>query len=166
LLAGLLLAITGCAPVVVNTDPDTFPVPAGAASQLRGPQTVELNNVYKTEKQEVIMPRGPTWLGDLKQYTDTAITMLGREMGKVGVNVASPASKTINLRVYNVQAAPSGFVIRASLVLEADYGDGTKSTIKTQNSSPSDAWRAVSGALMFAVRQLLLDQQFVDYVNR
>jgi hypothetical protein len=165
-LAGLLLAITGCAPLVIETNPDTFRVAADAASQLRGPQSVALNNAYQTAKQETIFHGGPTWTADLKQFTDTAITMLGREMSNRGVNVASPAAKTVTLRVHSVEAGPAMFIIRSSLVLEAEYGDGTKSSIRTENSSPSDAWRAVSGALMFAVTRLLRDEQFLAYVNR
>ena len=101
----------------------------------------------------------------MKQYTDTAITMLGREMQKRSVAVDPKASKTVTLRVYDVSASP-GWVIHSSLTLEAVYGDGTKSTIMTKNSSPSDAWRSVDGSLMFAVTQLLSDDRFVAYVNK
>lgn len=165
-LVASLLAIAGCAPLTIETNPDTFQVPAGTASQLRGPQTVALNNSYAAETRVAIYQGAATWNADLKQYTDTAITMLGREMGKQGIKLESGAAKTVKLRVQNVQAGPSGWVISASLELEAEYADGTKSLIRTQNNSPSDAWRAVSGALMFAVGRLLIDPAFVAYVNR
>ena len=162
----LLIAASGCAPVVIDTNPDTFPVKPETASAVRGQQAIALVNAYPAEQKVVIFPGGPTWVGDLKQHTDTALTMLERAMSGRGVKVGSPADKTVTLRVANVQAAPGGFVIRSSLVLEAEYGDGTKSRIQTQNSSPSDAWRAVNGALLFAVNQLLNDNQFLAYVNK
>jgi hypothetical protein len=162
----LLLAATGCAPLVVDTNPDTFPVQSAAASGVRGQQSISLVNAYQAEQKVVIFPGGPTWVADMKQHTDTAITMLGRAMSGRGVKMGSPAEKTVTLRVTNVQAAPRGFVIGSSLVLEAEYGDGTKSQIQTQNSSPSDAWRAVNGALTFAVNRLLNDNQFLAYVNK
>jgi hypothetical protein len=165
LLAASLLAAAACGPLTVQSDPDTFAVPAGTASQLRGPQTVALGNAYAAETRVTIYPGGPTWNADLKQYTDTAITMLGREMDKQGIKVASPAAKSVKLRVLNVQASP-GWVIRSSLEMEAEYGDGTKSMLRTENSSPSDAWRAVNGALMYAVARLLVDEAFLAYVNR
>jgi len=101
----------------------------------------------------------------MKQYTDTAITMLGKEMQKRSVTIDPKATKTVVLRVYDVSASP-GWVINSSVTLEAVYGDGTKSTVITTNSSPSDAWRSVDGSLMFAVTRLLGDDQFVAYVNK
>lgn len=166
LLAALLLAITGCAPITVDTNPDTFAVPKGAASQVRGQQSIALKNVYQKPTVEQIFPGGATWVADLKQYTDSAITMLGKEMTNVGVKIESPAAKSITLRVHSVQAAPKFFTIQSSLVLEAVYGDGTKSSIRTENSSPATAYRAVSGALTFAVQRLLYDEQFLAYVNK
>ena len=167
MLTGMLLALAGCGSVVIDANPDTFAVPAGMASQLRGPQSVALKNAYPEAKQETIMSSGgATLLADFKQYTDAAITMLGREMQKAGVGIAPSATKSVTLRVHSVQAVHGGFTIRSSLVLEAEYGDGTKSSIAAENSSPSDAWRAVSGALMYAVSRLLNDEQFVAFVNR
>lgn len=165
ILAALLLTAAGCGSLTIDANPDTFSVPSGTASQLRGPQTVALNNFYGAQTQVTIYQGTGTWNADLKQYTDTAITMLGREMGKQGIKLEPSAAKSVRLRVLNVQGTP-GWTITASLELEAEYADGTKSLIKTQNSSPSDAWRAVSGALMFAVSRLLIDEAFVAYVNR
>ena len=136
-----------------------------AAAQVRGGQSVALNNAYTAETQVKIFAGGVDWLADLKQYTETAMTMLGNEMQKKGITVAPQSAKSVTLRVYDVQASP-GWVIRSSLALEALYGDGTQSTIRAENTSPSDAWRAVDGALMFAVTRLLRDEQFLAYVNR
>lgn len=161
--AGLLLA--GCGPLIIASKPDTFTVPPEAVAHVRGPQNVALNNAYKaaTETKIFIGPR--EWVADLQQYTDTAMVMLGKEMGRKAVTVVPQASKTITLRVYDVQARP-GWTIQCSLALDAQYGDGTRSTIRTQNASPSDAWRAIDGAIMFAVSRLLRDDQFLAYVNK
>ena len=165
-LAGLLwTGLTGCGPILVASNPDTFAVPQDAAALLRGGQSVALNNAYTEETQVKIYAGGAGWLADLKQYTETAMAMLGKEMQKKGIAVAPQSAKSVTLRVYDVQASP-GWVIRSSVTLEAQYGDGTKSTIRTENSSPSDAWRAVDGAIMFAVTRLLRDEQFLAYVNR
>ena len=165
-LAGLLLtALTGCGPLIIRSNPDTFAVPAEAATQLRGQQSVALNNAYKAETQVKIYTGPRDWVADLEQYTETAITMLGREMTKKGIAVAPQATKSVTLRVHDVQVS-LGWVIRCSLVLEAQHGDGTKSTIITENSSPGTAWRAVDGAIMLAVSRLLRDEQFLAYVNQ
>lgn len=165
-VALLVVVLTGCAAPIIVTNPDTFKVPAGAAKYLRAGGNVALNNAYQAETKVKIWTYSDTgWFGDLKQYTDTAITMLGREMQKKSVAVDPKAAKTITLRVYDVSASP-GWVIESHLTLEARYGDGTRSTITTKNSSPSDAWRSVDGSLMFAVSQLLGDDKFVAYVNK
>lgn len=164
--SGLLLAaLTGCGPLIIKSNPSTFSVPADAAAQLVKQQSVALNNAYKAETQVRIFTGTRDWQGDLQQYTDTAITLLGREMTKKGTDLSPQSAKTITLRVRDVQASP-GWVIRSVLVLEAQYGDGTISTIASENTSPSDAWRAVDGAIMRAVSQLLRDDKFLAYVNR
>lgn len=163
LLVGMLV---GCAAPTIETDPDTFDVPEDAAKHLRAGGNVALTNAYSAETKVKIWTMGDSgWFGDLKQYTDTAITMLGREMQKKGVTVDPKAAKTVTLKVRDVSASP-GWTIESNLTLEAQYGDGTKSVITTRNSSPSDAWRSVSGSLMYAVTQLLSDKKFVEYVNK
>ena len=166
LLVALLGVLAGCAPPIIDTKPDTFNVPADAARDVRAGGTVALNNAYPAETKVKIYALGDSgWFADMKQYTDTAITMLGGELQKKSVTIDPKGPKTITLRVYDVSASP-GWVINSSLTLEALYGDGTKSTVRTENSSPSDAWRSVDGSLMFAVTRLLGDPQFLAYVNK
>ncbi len=161
LLVGVL---AGCATTIVS-DPDTFNVPADAAKHLRAGGNVALNNAYQAETKVTFYRSGnASWIADLKQYTDTAITMLGREMQKKSVAVDPKAAKTVTLRVYDVSAT-LGWVVKIDLTFEAQYGDGTKSTITTKNSSPGTPARAVDGSLMFAVSRLLGDDKFLAYVN-
>jgi hypothetical protein len=164
-LAGLFVA--GCGPVTLVAKPDTFNVPAEAGAKLRSGQSVSLNNAYKAKTDATVysVRDQPGWIGDLQQYTDTAIVMLGKEMAKRAVTVGPQAAKSVTLRVYDVKGTP-GWTIQVTLALEAQYGDGTKSVILTENSSPSDAWRALDGAIMFAVSRLLRDDDFLAYVNK
>ena len=162
LLVGVL---AGCAAPIIVTSPDTFNVPAGAAKHLRAGGNVALNNAYQAETKVKIWTYSDTgWFGDLKQYTDTAITMLGREMQKKSVAVDPKAAKTVTLRVYDLSAS-APWHLRFVLILEAQYGDGTKSTIKSENRSPWTVWSAVDGSLMVAVFRLLGDDKFLAYVN-
>ncbi|MGE5849960.1 MAG: hypothetical protein ACM362_07530 [Candidatus Methylomirabilota bacterium] len=102
-LAGLLLtALTGCGPLLIASRPDTFAVPEDAAALVRGGQSVALNNACTAETQVKIFTGGVDWLADLKQYTETAMTMLGNEMQKKGITVASQSAKSVTLRVYDV----------------------------------------------------------------
>lgn len=164
--AGLLAAaLAGCGPLMIQSDPATFPVTPGAGADLRGPQSVTLNNAYQAPTQAMIYTGARDWAADLQQYTQTAITLLDREMAKKDISNSAQASKSITLRVRDVHAG-LGWVIRASLILEAQYGDGTRSVIATENTSPATAFRAVDGAIMLAVTRLLNDERFIAYVNR
>ena len=161
LLVGMLASCVS----TIDSDPDTFNVPADAAKHLRAGGNVALNNAYQAEtKVKILTHSGSSWIGDLKQYTDTAITMLGREMQKKSVAVDPKAAKTVTLRVYDVSAT-LGWVVKIDLTFEAQYGDGTKSTFTQENSSPGTPGRALDGSLMFAVFRLLGDDKFLAYVN-
>ncbi len=99
IVALLVGVLAGCARTIVS-DPNQFNVPADAAKHLRAGGNVALNNAYQAETKVKIWTYSDTgWFGDLKQYTDTAITMLGREMQKKSVAVDPNAAKTVNLRV-------------------------------------------------------------------
>ncbi len=161
LLVGMLASCVS----TIDSDPDTFNVPADAAKHLRAGGNVALNNAYQAEtKVNILTHSGSSWIGDLKQYTDTAITMLGREMQKKSVAVDPKAAKTVTLRVYDVSAT-LGWVVGTVLTLEAQYGDGTKSTIKSANRSGWTVYSMVDGSLMVAVFRLLGDDKFLAYVN-
>ena len=164
IVALLVGVLAGCARTIVSS-PNTFNVPADAAKHLRAGGNVALNNAYQAETKVTFFRSGEvSWIADLKQYTDTAITMLGREMQKKSVAVDPKAAKTVTLRVYDLSAS-APWHLRFVLILEAQYGDGTKSTIKSENRSPWTVWSAVDGSLMVAVFRLLGDDKFLAYVN-
>jgi hypothetical protein len=166
IVALLVGVLAGCARTIVS-DPDTFNVPADAAKHLRAGGNVALNNAYQAETKVTFYRAGnASWVADLKQYTDTAITMLGREMQKKSVAVDPKAAKTVTLRVYGLSAfGQSAFGRGAVLILEAQYGDGTKSTIKSQGTSQWTAGGMVDHSLMIAVSRLLDSYKFQAYVN-
>ena len=171
---GVLIAflVAGCGPMLIESDPATFRVPPKAAAHLRGQQSIALKNAYEKETLVMILSRsvGVGWQGDLRQYTETAITLLSGEMTGKAIDLSPQAAKSVTLRVRDVRAdfIPIILVYRYEcfLVLEAQYGDGTKSIIKAENDSPVDAPRVVSGAIMRAVERLLGDENFLAYVNR
>ena len=161
LLVGMLASCVS----TIDSDPDTFNVPADAAKHLRAGGNVALNNAYQAETKVTFYRYGDvSWVADLKQYTDTVITMLGREMQKKSVAVDPKAAKTVTLRVYDLSLRAPGYTSLV-LILEAQYGDGTKSTIKSENRSSWTVYSMVDGSLMVAVFRLLGDDKFLAYVN-
>jgi len=164
--AALLLTALAACVTPIETDPDTFRVEPAAASQLRGPQTVALNNAYKTAREVTI---GRNMSADLRQLTETAIIMLGRAMEKQGIRVMPQADKTVTLRVHRVSVGIYGLQIApqypAKLVLEVEYLNGKKTSIEALNVAPYSPWRATGGAILFALNDLVRHEQFVAYIN-
>ena len=197
----LLGALAGCANFIA-TNADTFDLPADAGKNLRAGGTVALRNVYQAETKtaiwhEIIYNRQstPIAFANLKQYTETAITMLTRQMNKKSVIVEPQGSRTVTLKVYDVtsgtrkrpyqvQSNPVLWIVEVPLALianaediskhatfysalrlEAVYGDGTRSTITTTNGSNWSAARAMDAAMMVGISLLLEDEAFVAYIN-
>jgi hypothetical protein len=172
LLAAAFLALVaaGCA-VDVPTSPDTFSLDAKGASHLRRPQSVALSNGYETEaKKQFSVGHGVTWAVDQKQLTETAVVMLKRSFEKHGITPVAQGDKSVLLRVRadNAFVHSGAFVAHSNvrLVLEAQFGDGTSTSIPGDNQSPMGAQRAFDGAVLFALNGLLSDERFVAYLNR
>lgn len=165
----LLVALTGCGAqmkMAIRSSPDTFAVPSSATELLRSKQNIAINNAYQSQTPVYLFTLGKgDFFADLKQFTETAMTLLEREMTKKGVTVA-PATKSVTLRVHSVQNKIGFATAAASLVLDAEYDDGTKSLIQAQDTSAVGGRRAIDGALMRAVSQLLRDERFLAYVNK
>jgi len=161
--AVLLLLAVGACTSNIESRPTSFDIREG--SKLRGSQRIALQNTYQAPAVVTIMRQGQTrWEADLKSLTDTAVSMLGRHMGKEGIAVDSAAAKTIALRVSDVTAMVAPFANRASLTLEARLGNGATRSARIHNTS-ADAQRAVDGAVVLALTELLKDEQFLAYVN-
>ena len=141
----------------------------GDTAALRGPQSIMLKNSYSSETKIVIVKGGGlTMDADLLQLTDTAITMIGRHLGKNGIVVGN-GQKTITLCVRDLKANIFGYstttYLDTFLNLEAQMGDGTVAMVPAQNRSTKNPPDSIQGALLFAVTGLLNDERFVRYVN-
>ena len=163
-------ALAGCGQFPIQTDASTFSIEPAAVAHLRAQQAVALKNGYAAPAQ-ANMPqgRGQIWTSDLKQLTETAISMLGRALEKQGIRIAPEAEKTVTLRVHELRAGMYGVMIhprvRAMLVLDAQYADGATTSVHALNTSPMGAPRAIDGAVLFALNDLVRNEQFVSYVN-
>jgi len=158
----LVLAMTGCT-VDIQSRPTAFDIQE--STKLRGDQRIALLNAYQAPTVVTIMRSGQTrWEADLKSFTDTSISMLGRHMSKQGIAIDSASAKRVTLRVHEVTATVAPFANRVFLTLDAELGNGTTKSVRMPNTSP-DAQRALDGALLFALTELLKDEQFLAYLN-
>jgi hypothetical protein len=162
-LAALLLVATAGCTVDIQSRTDAFDIQGGA--KLRGDQQIALHNAYQVPTVVTIMRSGQTrWQADLKSLTDTGISMLGRHLSKQGVTIDGGATKKVTLRVHEVTATVAPFANRVFLTLDADLGNGATRSIRIPNTSP-EAQRALDGAVVLGLTELLKDEQFLAYVN-
>jgi hypothetical protein len=169
-LAFLLAAALSACTIPVDTSPDTFKVEPVALSHLSGVKGVALENAYKVDAPQGIRVGEHTWVLQQKQLTDTAIVMLQRALEQQGLGAAPEAGKTVALRVHSPRASmrilPFFAQTFASVALDAEFGDGTKTTVYADNQSPMSGQRAFEGAILFSLNKLLLDEKFVAYLKR
>jgi hypothetical protein len=161
--------MSGCS-VPVSTDPERFKLGSAAVSHLR-PTTVALNNAYESARRVPVPYNGPTrpaprLTSDLRELTETAITALRGALEKRGVAVSAEAEKAVTLGVHVVGIEELAFRgVAATVILEARYGDEKRSAVEARNFSPLTYGRAIDGAVVIALNNLLGDAEFVAYMN-
>jgi hypothetical protein len=163
------MVLSACT-IPVDTSPDTFNVEPTALTHLSGAKGVALENAYKADAPQSIRVGESTWVLQQKQMTDTAIVMLRRALEKQGLSAAPGAGKTVALRLHSprgsVRVLPFVAQTFAEVALDAEFGDGTRTTVYADNQSPMGAPRAFEGAILFSLNQLLMDEKFVAYLKR
>jgi len=163
-----VISLCGCTTRALS-DPTTFEVRDGAVPRLRGEQSIAVKNAYSAPT--VVVVQRTQVIGadnklevDLKEFTDTAIGMLERRMQKDGITADVAAAKAVTLRVRDVSVLSDGFAALSTVTFEAELGNGLKTVLRIKNNSTS-AQRALDGAMVRGVTQLLNDEQFLAYIN-
>jgi hypothetical protein len=161
---GLLAsALCGCT-TRLQSDPTTFDVRQDATPSLRA-QGVALVNAYSAPVIVVVAQnRGSKVEADLREFTSTAIGILERRMKKDGLTMDPNATKRVTLRMKDVSVLFDGFASLGTVTVEADLANGAKRTFRIKNNTSSGG-RALDGAALRGVVELLKDEQFLAYMN-
>jgi hypothetical protein len=168
-LAAPLLAagLNACGMMInVPTNPDNYNIEPKALAHLRAPQTVALKNAYPGEANASMPIQHNTLVVEQHKLTETAIVMLRRALEKRGIATAEQAQKTITLRVRAQGYRMQMFRWTGKVMLESQLGDGTTISYPNESLSPKGWENAFDGAVLFALNDLLADEQFVAYMNR
>ena len=164
LLAVLLIAGSLGSCSTDSTDPNRFSLPPSDLAHLRAPQSLGMRNAYPAP--------APIKTGllafDQQQLTETAIAMLTRAMDKHGIAVAAQAEKTVTLRVRLTNLRMRGMPPQrtARIYLDAELGDGTSTSLEAEETSLGEFDRAIDGAILVALKDLVADEKFVAYMKR
>jgi len=160
----ILLAASGCTHHYVP-EPDTFRL--DAINEFSSTNSIWLENA-QTDSEDVIFATsmGHKFYGNLKEWTETAITITQRELTKRGMTVIANSEKRLKLSVNSIQGTFGFAVVRVQLTLKAETGNGYVNTYIGDNRSPATVYRAADGAVMRAVAEMLRDGNLVDYLTK
>lgn len=169
-IAALLLTLaTGCV-VTAPSNPTLYQIEPKGLAQLRGGQVVALQNGFPGAAKVNVRLRSTTLEIDQREFTETAIAMLGRALQSRGIDTAGKDEKQVVVWVRMagmlVQIRPPIVQATARVVVHARFADGTETSIRAENMSPGGYGRAIDGAILFALNELVEDEKFVAYMNR
>jgi len=152
----------------IPSDPTRYELETNALSSVRATRQVALSNAYPEEANANVTfkLRGNTLVFDQKRLTDTAVAMLGRAMEKQNIGIAADATKTVALRVRVTGYRFQVFRWTGRIILEARFGDGTSTSIPSENLSGLGWEQAFDGAVLFALKDLAEDEKFLAYLNQ
>jgi hypothetical protein len=160
-----ILMLGGCGPIKIHSDPETFKPNYQPLPVFESKQQIRLDNAYSSEEVVDVTANGPNWIGDLQQFTDTAVAILKNEFKKSNISI-SPVSETqLAIRIYNVNFVMGAWMVRCTLELEILMPDGKAIAVEGMNRSPAGAFRALDGAIIHAVENMLQDNRFVEYLS-
>lgn len=157
-VAGMISLTAGCV-FTVPTNPDAYPVVAAEFQALPAGTRVELVNGFS---KSYMARMNNNQQADLHQFTQTAITALGRALEKKGAVQAAGGAR-VTLEVTGPTLTPGFGFVRCSVSLNADLG-GTK--VSTWGDAAGmDSSKNFSSAITNAVEALLKKPEFRDYLT-
>ena len=104
--------------------------------------------------------------GNYQQWTDTASEIARRELSKRGMTIVDSTQKSVNMSVETVNITVGMWAARCELTLKVATGEGYAKTYLGDNRSPATVNRAIDGAVMRAVAEMLRDQEIIAYLKK
>lgn len=159
---GFAIFFLGGCSVNIDTKPDAYPFPSEQVFGVRPGIVVNIKNFYT--KPEVAELASLVFC-DLQQFTDTALTIVHRELQMKGVKISPDTKKTVVLKMVYPSWVRGMWTMKGRVTLQAILGNGQLVTIDADNQTGGNAFRAFNGAILKAVTSLLKDEVFSAYLN-
>ena len=169
-LLGALMSIT----VFLSACSTTYAPRAGAADPKLLPtvpsgKRIALINTQPSSERVLIgdAGMGRKVYGDLRAWTDNAITAIRKSLEKKGAVVNPSADKTLKVAVSSAEfgEAGGGWAFRATITFTIETGDGQKLKLGVEDNS----WKflnACDGAMEKLPVVALNDERVVKYLNQ
>jgi hypothetical protein len=114
------------------------------------------------------------YYANLREMTDTAVSLLSQELSKRGMTVkdiGNDKPKILKLTVTRIHVTPinaplyfTGMGCRATVHLSVETGDGHKRDYSTTNDA-SYPERACDGSISKVIANVLNDSSFIEYLK-
>jgi len=157
----MLAVLTGC---VMHGIPNPRPLKVGVAADLSASQPVKVVNAQASSEVITIGRVGfGKMMGNLHEWTESAVTLLKSELTKRSVTVADDGTKILKLTITSVKLSsrPMGSACTAKIKVET--GDGT-TVLLDGHAASSQPPRACDAAVAAAVEALLTDKTVQAYL--
>lgn len=162
-LALALTVLTGCARSY-TAQPDTYDMEILPEFTPSGPVTL-VNNQPSTKEIVYATDGVQEFKANLHDWTDTAITIVEREITLRGGSVGPTASKELELAIVSVTTTTGGWGWRTFTNLDVTTGDGYRNRYVGEGPSIS-AFRAADASVMRAVAEMFRDEKILEYLSR
>jgi len=165
-IAGLVVALgfilCGCAQTYRA---EVYPIaPSLITSQFSGSGPVLIKNEATEGRIQLgANNAGYTFWGDLRQITDTAISLLSGELSNRGFFVEKEASKVLKVKVIETRISQD-MGTRCSMQFYVETADGYKRVYSAYNSGFTHT-RTCDGAITKAVADVLNDSKIIEYMK-
>jgi len=144
--------------------PNPRPLNARIASDLKASQAVSVVNAQTSDEEIVIGRAGMGKMkGNLREWTDTAVTVLRTELKKRSVTVADDGPKSLKVAITAATLSSRPMGAASTVQIEVETGDGGKHVLSGRASSMQPP-RACDGAVADAVKAILTDEAIQAYL--
>jgi uncharacterized lipoprotein YajG len=163
-LAGIYVLLSGCAH---HYDPKSTTFTLDAIHEFTSSHTITLVNANTSDEKILYATNmGHKFYGNPKNWTEAAMAITSRELSSRGMKVSEGANKSLKMTVESMKGTFGAFVIRCEMDLKVETGDGYVKTYRGDNRSPATLYRAVDGAVMRSVTQMLRDEKIIAYLTK
>lgn len=159
----LMLAV-GCTHMVV---PKEYPVDQQKVPEFTADKPIDIINA-QDKKEKVLLGTniGHKFMGNLREFTDTAIDTLKTELNKRDIRTSQDAEKKLKVAVTKIhfESGFSGFSCDVTIRIETN--DGYIGDVEGHDTNFWYLFPAIHGALNHAVVALLNDASVLAYLQR
>jgi len=136
----------------------------GMVTSFLGEQPVNVINAQNSADEQLLGKIGVhTYLGNLQEWTDTAVKVLESELNDRNIVITIEAEKKIKLAITKVEVFWPFGALQCKLDLNVETGDGNTMVFTGDNRSLWSLYRACGVAVVRAVAAMLNDPNILYY---